>query len=107
MINALGYLGIFVGGMVLGLVFFGGLWLTIRKALGSKTPALWFALSMFVRVGITLAGFYLLTRGHLVNFVFCLPGFMVAKILFIYLSKHSARSNNHNTKEKNNAAQSG
>lgn len=32
----------FVMGMVLGLFFFGGLWITIKKAIATKIPAIWF-----------------------------------------------------------------
>ena len=104
MINLIGYLGVFMGGMLLGLIFFGGLWFTVQKALGSKLPALWFGLSMFVRIGITLGGFYLLTRGNLLHFALCLPGFMLMKILFVQFTKQSARPAQHIKQEKNHAA---
>ena len=104
MINVIGYFGIMIGGMILGLIFFGGLWFTIQKGLGSKLPALWFGISLFVRIGITLGGFYLLTRGNLLNFAFCLPGFIAVKILFVNITKHSAQSAQPITQEKSNVS---
>ncbi len=104
MISMISYFGVLIGGMILGLVFFGGLWFTIQKALGSKLPALWFGISLFLRIGITLGGFYLLTRGNLLNFAFCLPGFIVVKILFVHLMKQSPRIEQHSAGEKSNAA---
>jgi len=49
-------------GILLGAIFFGGLWWTIRKGVTAKQPALWFLGSMLLRMGIALAGFYL-SRG--------------------------------------------
>ena len=31
-----------VSGLVIGVLFFGGLWFTVKKAMGAKTPGLWF-----------------------------------------------------------------
>ncbi len=50
-------------GLVLGAIFFGGLWWTVRKGLSSRQPALWFFGSMLLRMGIALAGFYFVGRG--------------------------------------------
>ncbi len=54
-----------VAGVALGVFFFGGLWLTVRKGVSSRRPALWFLGSMLVRIGATLAGFYLVWRARL------------------------------------------
>ena len=47
-----------VAGVVLGAIFFGGLWWTVRKGVSSKRPALWFFGSLLLRMSIALAGFY-------------------------------------------------
>ena len=47
-----------VAGVLLGAIFFGGLWWTIRKGMASQIPALWFSGSLLLRTGIALAGFY-------------------------------------------------
>jgi F1F0 ATPase subunit 2 len=46
-------------GGILGVIFFGGLWWTVCKAVSSEQPALWFLGSLLLRMSITLAGFYL------------------------------------------------
>ena len=51
-------------GVLLGAVFFGGLWWTVRKGLSSEQPALWFLGSLLLRTSITLAGFYFVSGGH-------------------------------------------
>src|SRR5687768_7623732 len=47
-------------GMLLGAVFFGGLWWTVRIGMTARQPALWFICSMTLRTGIVTMGFYFL-----------------------------------------------
>jgi F1F0 ATPase subunit 2 len=68
-------------GILLGAVFFGGLWWTIRKGVSSKQPALWFLGSVLLRTAIALAGFYFIARGHWERLLVCLLGFVVARLL--------------------------
>jgi len=41
-------------GMVLGALFFGGLWWTVRRGLTAANPALWFGLSALTRMALTV-----------------------------------------------------
>jgi len=66
-------------GLLLGLMFFGGLWWTVRKGLTSPYPAVWFMTSMALRTGLTLFGFYLVSAGHWERLVMCLVGFIAAR----------------------------
>ena len=58
MIETLTLLPAWVAGVLLGAVFFGGLWWTVRKGLSSTHPALWFLGSMLLRTSITVTGFF-------------------------------------------------
>jgi F1F0 ATPase subunit 2 len=68
-----------LAGGALGTIFFGGLWWTIRGALASNAPALWFFGSFTLRTGIALGGFFLATRGDWRNAMMCLLGFLAAR----------------------------
>ena len=68
-----------VAGVLLGAVFFGGLWWTVRKGVSSKRPALWFFGSLLLRMSIALAGFYFVSGGHWERLLVCLLGFVVAR----------------------------
>jgi F1F0 ATPase subunit 2 len=70
-----------VAGGMLGVLFFGGLWWTVRKGLSSQRPALWFFGSLLLRMSIVLAGFYLVGRGHWERLVLCLFGFVMARLV--------------------------
>lgn len=41
-----------VAGVLLGVIFFGSLWWTVRRGLSSKRPALWFLSSLLLRTSI-------------------------------------------------------
>jgi len=73
-------LGLVQAGMVgalVGAIFFGGLWQTVRRAVSSKQPALWFLGSILLRTGVTLAGFYFVSRAHWERLPACLLGFVL------------------------------
>ena len=72
----------FAAGLLLGLFYFGTLWLTVRHLPKTRMPALWALGSFFARTGITLFGFYLATAGHWERLLVCLLGFMVMRSLF-------------------------
>ncbi len=68
-------------GILLGAFFFGGLWWTTKKALLSKSPALWFFSSLIIRLGLTITGFYIIGQGHWDRMLICLLGFIVARTI--------------------------
>ena len=76
-----------VAGLGLGVIFFGGLWWTVRKGMFTKSPALWFLASLLLRMGIVLAGFYGVGRGDWQRLVVCLLGFVIARFLVLRLTR--------------------
>lgn len=72
----------------MGMVFFGGLWLGVKKAMTSKTPGLWFFGSLILRMGIVLGGFYLIIQGgSWLNALLFVAGFIAARILVLRLTR--------------------
>ena len=76
-----------VMGVLLGAMFFGGLWWTVHKGVSSKRPALWFFGSLLIRMSIALAGFYFVTGGHWERLLLCLLGFVIARFIVIRLTR--------------------
>jgi F1F0 ATPase subunit 2 len=84
----------FSGGLVLGTAFHLGLWWTVVCGLAAKRSALWFPVSLLLRMGVTVVGFYLIGAGHWERFLACLAGFLVAQILVtVFAPPPEARSN--------------
>jgi F1F0 ATPase subunit 2 len=92
-----------VAGLLLGTIFFGGLWWTVRKGVFSKSPALWFLGSMLLRMSLVLAGFYFVGRGDWVRLVICLLGFVVARFIVMRLTRPPVEQQNSATKEVSHA----
>jgi F1F0 ATPase subunit 2 len=90
-------------GLLLGAVFFGGLWWTIRKGLSSKHPAAWFLGSLLLRMSVTLAGFYWVGRGHWERLIMCLVGFILARLTVTWLSRPLEPERMHTAEEANHA----
>ena len=76
-----------VTGVLLGVMFFGGLWWTVRKVSSSQQPALWFFCSLLLRTSTALVGFYLVGGGHWERLLVCLLGFVMARHILIRLTR--------------------
>jgi F1F0 ATPase subunit 2 len=85
-----------LAGGLLGAIFFGGLWWTVRKGVSSGQPALWFFGSLLLRTSVVLAGFYVVSRGRWPPLLLCLLGFVLARPVVAWLIRppgaHQARS---------------
>lgn len=76
-----------VAGGVLGSVFFGGLWWTVRQGVSSKWAALWFLGSLVLRMSLALTGFYVVAAGHWERLLLCLLGFVMARLAVTRLTR--------------------
>lgn len=78
-----------VAGAMLGAMFFGGLWWTVRQAVLSPRPAAWVFVSLLLRMGLTLAGMYVVSGGHWERLLLCLMGFVMARFIVMWLTRPS------------------
>ena len=93
-----------VTGVLLGVMFFGGLWWTVRKGFSSKQPALWFFGSLLLRISIALAGFYFVSGGHWERLLVCLLGFVLARLIVMRLAGPPFEHHNSPAKEAGHAS---
>ena len=80
-----------VTGVLLGAMFFGGLWWTVKKGVSSKRSALWFLGSLLLRTSIALAGFYFIARGHWERLLLCFLGFVIARLIVTRLTRAAGK----------------
>ena len=92
-----------VAGGVLGAIFFGGLWWTVRRSVSSKQPALWFFGSLLLRMSIALAGFYFVSGGHWERLLLCLLGFVMARLAVTWLTRPSGEHQTRPVQEASHA----
>ena len=76
-----------LAGVLLGIMFFAGLWWTIQKGVRSRNPAILFAGSLLLRTATALAGFYFVANGDWRKMLACLFGFSAARLLITPLTR--------------------
>ena len=79
-----------VTGVLLGAIFFGGLWWTVRKCVSSKQPARWVFGSGLLRMSTVVAGFYFVAQGHWDRLLACLLGFVMARVIVTRITLREA-----------------
>ena len=80
---------VFTAGGAFGALFFGGLWLTIKKMKTTKIPALIFLSSFVFRIGVVLLGFYFIASNNWQKMLIFLLGFILARFAIMHLTKSS------------------
>jgi len=93
-----------LAGALLGALFFGGLWWTVRKGVSSPRPGLWFFGSSLLRMTIALAGFYLVAGGRWERLLACLLGFLAARLVVTRLTPPPADDQDGPTREASHAS---
>jgi F1F0 ATPase subunit 2 len=79
-----------LSGVLLGAMFFGGLWWTVRRGLLSPVPALWFSASSLIRAAVLLGGFYVVSHAEWRRLLACLLGFFLARVVVMHVSRKLA-----------------
>lgn len=68
-----------LAGFVLGVVFFGGLWLTVRALPGARHPTALMLGSFWGRTALVVVGFVVAIDHRWQNALVCLLGFLTAR----------------------------
>jgi F1F0 ATPase subunit 2 len=86
-------------GALLGVIFFGGLWWTVRRGMSSEWPALWFFGSLMLRMSIVLLGFLVVGQEHWERWLFCLLGFVLARLAVQWSTRPSGEDRSRSAPE--------
>jgi F1F0 ATPase subunit 2 len=70
-----------IWGVLLGLFYFGGLWMTLKYISRSKNPKSFMFLSFVVRVALVLVGFWVIVRLDRVAFILAFPAFLITRVI--------------------------
>lgn len=73
----------FIVGVFVGSLFFGGLYLTVKKLTSLKYPALFMMLSLIVRLVILAGGIYLIMDGGIKNVLSAIAGIILVRFVMI------------------------
>lgn len=81
-----------LSGVALGVVYFAGLWLSVRRAAQLERPALFMVGSFMLRTMIVLIGFYLIMDGRWQQLLAALAGFALVRVVLVRCLVRPARS---------------
>lgn len=81
----LSFVLILLAGLGLGVVFYGGLWLTVRALPKSRHATLLVLLSFWGRTGVVIAGLIMAMDASWQKALVCLMGFTAARVLLARL----------------------
>jgi F1F0 ATPase subunit 2 len=85
----------FFSGLLLGIVFFGGLWMTVNKTIKTNKPAMLFLISFVLRMGLALFVFYLISLGGWQSLFICVIGFISARFAILRFTEKSPEKKKH------------
>jgi F1F0 ATPase subunit 2 len=81
-----------VMGMLLGAIFFGGLWWTVRIGMAARSPAAWFSASLLFRTCLIVGGFYYIAADGLQAVLLCMGGFLIARAAVSHRVRAASRT---------------
>jgi F1F0 ATPase subunit 2 len=81
-----------LGGLIIGAIFFGGLWWTVRHGVSTEQPALFFFGSLMARMSIALIGFYFAAGNQWERQLLCLLGFIMARLAVMWLTRQTSQN---------------
>ena len=81
-------LGMVCAGVIIGLLYFGGLWLTLNKLTGAKRWIFWLGASFLVRSTMTVAAFWFLAAGDWRRILALVTGFTIVRFFSVKRIQH-------------------
>ncbi len=72
-----------IAGLGIGLFYFGGLWLTVRRLPEARQPALLMFGSFLGRTAASMIGIFLVMGGELARLLACLAGIIIARLVLV------------------------
>jgi F1F0 ATPase subunit 2 len=76
-------------GVAIGALYFGRLWLILRRLPRLSHPMVWLLAGTFTRLALVLTAFLLVSQGHWARLLACLGGILA---IWIYLQGKARRS---------------
>ena len=82
----------FLIGIILGLVYFGGLYFSVDRMNKAKYPAMLMTLSFLIRMGILIGVFFYLSRFGYEMMIFALIGVILTRFILTFALKGQSQN---------------
>jgi F1F0 ATPase subunit 2 len=71
----------FIWGVLLGLFYFGGLWMTLKVMTRANKPKSWLGMSFIIRISFIMAGFWVIMKVDAVSLIFTFSAFLITRVI--------------------------
>lgn len=82
--NAIGWVGAAVGGAIVSLLYFAGLWWTVQRIAGARHPLALLALSFVFRAALAAGALWLMMQGEIVRLLVALAAFLLVRAAVLW-----------------------
>jgi F1F0 ATPase subunit 2 len=79
-------------GLLLGAIFFGGLWWTVRAGTAGRNRSAWFPLSLVLRATLVMTGLYYVAGNGWQALLLCSGGILIARAAIFRLIRAGSLS---------------
>ena len=79
----------FAAGLIIGAVYFAGLWFTVRRLTGAGLAPLWLFISAVVRLAFLVAALFWIMNGSWERLLAALAGILVARFVATWTARVS------------------
>lgn len=88
MSEAAGWIGAAMGGALLALLYFAGLWWTVQRARRARHPGVLVAASFVLRAALAATVLIALAGGDVMRLLVALGGFLMVRTLVLWRVRH-------------------
>ena len=88
-----------IGGLILGGMFFGGLWLSVKRSQKIKYKKLLFFISWAIRSVILCAGLYYFGRYNVLCLLCAAAGLLIARTVVLWIARKQQKKENKPNRE--------
>jgi len=76
-----------LAGALVGAVFYGGLWWSVRTLIAARRASFWLVGGFVIRTMLAIGGFWLVAQGGWRNLLACLAGFCAVRVCAAHFAR--------------------
>jgi F1F0 ATPase subunit 2 len=84
-----------IGGVLLGLLYFGGLWMTLQYITRTNRPKTLLGMSLIIRVCLVMVGFWIIVRKDPMLFMVTFAAFLMTRVILTRTLGRGSRGQTH------------
>lgn len=84
-----------IGGVLLGLFYFGGLWMTLQYITRTNRPKTLLGIGLIIRISLVMVGFWIIVRKDPILFMLTFAAFLMTRVILTRILGREGRGETH------------